>query len=114
MTNRPDRLVYAVALVLGALPLWVSRHLPMVDLPQHLHLISALHRLDDPTTLYPQLFAARHALTPYLGYYYLVSALNWLLPLEVANRVFSLLDACAGGLCECLQHKWEMEREYSG
>jgi len=88
VTNRTARLVYTLALVLGALPLWVSRHLPMVDLPQHLYLISVLHRLDDPTTLYPQLFAARHALTPYLGYYYLVSALNWLLPLEVANRVF--------------------------
>ncbi|MBU8898303.1 hypothetical protein KRR26_22080 [Corallococcus sp. M34] len=88
MPNRTDRLITVAALFLGALPLWVSRALPMVDLPQHLYLISVLHRLDDPTTLYPQLFAARHALTPYLGYYYLVSALNWLLPLELANRVF--------------------------
>jgi hypothetical protein len=68
----------------------------MVDLPQHLHLISVLHRLDDPTTLYPHVFAARHELTPYLGYYYLVSALNWLLPLELANRLF--LSAYAVGL----------------
>ncbi|MCP3141258.1 hypothetical protein [Pyxidicoccus xibeiensis] len=96
MTNRPDRLVYAAALVLGALPLWASRHLPMADLPQHLYLISVLHRLDDPTTVYPQLFAARHALTPYLGYYYLVSLLNWLLPLEAANRAF--LSAYVVGL----------------
>ncbi|RKH41081.1 hypothetical protein [Corallococcus sicarius] len=88
MTNRTARIAFAAALVLGALPLWVSRVLPMVDLPQHLYLISVLHRLEDPTTLYPALFAARHELTPYLGYYYLVSALNWLLPLEVANRVF--------------------------
>ncbi|MCP3103233.1 hypothetical protein LZ198_30570 [Myxococcus sp. K15C18031901] len=96
MTNDNDRLVYVAALVLGALPLWVSSQLPMVDLPQHLYLISVLHRLDDPTTVYPQLFAARHALTPYLGYYYLVSALNWLLPLDVANRVF--LSAYVVGL----------------
>ncbi|NBD10611.1 hypothetical protein GTY96_16695 [Corallococcus sp. c25j21] len=88
VTNRTARIAFAAALVLGALPLWVSRVLPMVDLPQHLYLISVLHRLDDPTTLYPSFFEARHALTPYLGYYYLVSALNWLLPLEVANRVF--------------------------
>ncbi|RYZ34553.1 MAG: hypothetical protein EOO71_38625 [Myxococcaceae bacterium] len=88
VTNRTARIAFAAALVLGALPLWVSRVLPMVDLPQHLYLISVLHRLEDPTTLYPALFAARHELTPYLGYYYLVSALNWLLPLEVANRVF--------------------------
>ncbi|WNZ64640.1 hypothetical protein QEG98_13765 [Myxococcus sp. MxC21-1] len=96
MTPRHSRLVHAAALVLGVLPLWVSRHLPLVDLPQHLYLISVLHRLDDPTTLYPQLFAARHALTPYLGYYYLVSGLNWLLPLEMANRVF--LSAYVVGL----------------
>lgn len=96
MSVRTDRLVYAAALVLGALPLWVSSHLPMVDLPQHLHLISVLHRLDDPTTLYPQLFAARHELTPYLGYYYAVSLLHWLMPLELANRLF--LSAYVVGL----------------
>jgi hypothetical protein len=68
----------------------------MVDLPQHLHLISVLHRLDDPTTLYPQVFAARAELTPYLGYYYLVSLLSWVVPLEMANRLF--LSAMVLGL----------------
>jgi hypothetical protein len=80
--------LWAFALVLGASPLWVTRELPMVDLPQHLHLISVLHRLNDTTTLYPEFFARRPELTPYLGYYYAVSVLNWLLPLEVANKVF--------------------------
>jgi hypothetical protein len=79
---------FAFALVAGALPLWLARHLPMVDLPQHLHLISVLHRLNDPGTLYPQLFTARGELTPYLGYYHLVSGLNWLLPLPLANKAF--------------------------
>jgi len=96
VSDRTDRLLYAVALLLGVAPLWVASALPMVDLPQHLHLISVLHRLDDPTTLYPEYLAARNALTPYLGYYYLVSALNWLLPLEVANRFF--LSAYVAGL----------------
>lgn len=79
---------YAAGLLCAVLPLWASRALPMVDLPQHLHLISVLHRLEDPTTLYPELYAARLTLTPYLGYYYLVHGLSWILPLEVANRVF--------------------------
>lgn len=93
----PARLwAWAAALALGILPLWAAHHLPLVDLPQHLHLISVLHRLDDPTTLYPLLFEARHELTPYLGYYYVVSLLNWLLPLEVANKVF--LSAYVVGL----------------
>jgi hypothetical protein len=82
---------FALALLVGATPLWSGRQLPMVDLPQHLHLISVLHRLDDPTTLYPRLFVARGELTPYLGYYHLVSGLNWLLPLELANRLFLTL-----------------------
>lgn len=91
MNLRDERLWYAVALLAGALPLWLTDRLPMVDLPQHLHLISVLHRLDDPTTLYPQLFQARGELTPYLGYYVLVSLLNWLLPLGLANTLFLTL-----------------------
>jgi hypothetical protein len=88
MPARIGRTAYALALLLGVAPLWAARQLPMVDLPQHLALISALHRLSDPTTLYPTVFAARGELTPYLGYYHLVSLLNWLLPLELANRLF--------------------------
>ncbi|WP_407738629.1 hypothetical protein [Hyalangium sp.] len=96
MSERTDRVLYFMALVLGMAPLWVGRALPMVDLPQHLHLISVLHRLEDPSTLYPEFFAARNTLTPYLGYYYLVSLLNWLMPLELANRLF--LSAYVVGL----------------
>ncbi|HVE85808.1 MAG TPA: hypothetical protein VND93_23295, partial [Myxococcales bacterium] len=77
-------------------PLWVTRQLPVVDLPQHLHLISILHRLGDSTTLYPEIFQRRPELTPYLGYYYAVSLLHWLVPLELANRLF--LCAYVAGL----------------
>src|SRR5689334_2809706 len=93
---RVARLAFALALLAGGAPLWCARQLPMVDLPQHLHLISVLHRLDDPTTLYPQVFAARAELTPYLGYYYPVSLLSWIVPLELANRLF--LSAMVLGL----------------
>src|SRR5690242_7735064 len=85
---RYDRLFYGLALAFGIAPLWASRHLPLVDLPQHLHLISVLHRLEDPTTLFPQVFALRGKLTPYLGYYYSVSLLAWVLPLQLANKLF--------------------------
>ncbi|MHB8872243.1 MAG: hypothetical protein ACYC8T_01020 [Myxococcaceae bacterium] len=93
---RLDRAVYAIALLFGVLPLWAAHQLPLVDLPQHLHLISVLHRLSDPTTLYPRLFELRGQLTPYLGYYYSVSWLSWLFPLEVANKVF--LTAYVAGM----------------
>jgi hypothetical protein len=93
---RLDRVAWFLALACGVLPLWASQALPLVDLPQHLHLISVLHRLDDPSTLYPEIFARRPELTPYLGYYHLVSLLNWLVPLELANRLF--LSAYVAGL----------------
>jgi len=96
LSARGGRVAYGLGLVLGVAPLWSARQLPMVDLPQHLLLISALHRLADPTTLYPSVFALRGELTPYVGYYHLVSLLNWLLPLELANRVF--LTAVVAGL----------------
>jgi len=93
---RVARPAFALALLAGVAPLWCAGQLPMVDLPQHLHLISVLHRLDDATTLYPQVFAARAELTPYLGYYFSVNLLSWLVPLELANRVF--LSAMVLGL----------------
>lgn len=96
MPTRFDRLSYGLALLAGVAPLWAAEHLPLVDLPQHLHLISVLHRLNDPTTLYPQVFTLRGQLTPYLGYYYAVSLLNWLLPLPIANKLF--LSAYVAGM----------------
>ncbi len=83
-----ESVAWVLALLGAVAPLWVSQSVPMVDLPQHLQLISALHRLHDNSTLYPELLAQRPEFTPYLGYYYAVSLLNWLLPLELANRVF--------------------------
>ena len=84
----PEQFAWIFALICGVAPLWASQALPLVDLPQHLHLISVLHRLDDVSTLFPEVFARRPELTPYLGYYYAVSFLNWLMPLELANRLF--------------------------
>lgn len=91
-----EQIVWILALICGVAPLWATQAIPLVDLPQHLHLISVLHRLDDASTLFPEYFARRPELTPYLGYYYVVSLLNWLLPLELANRIF--LSAVVAGL----------------
>src|SRR5258708_27116229 len=85
---RTDGTAWAIAFMAGVLPIWVAPHLPFVDLPQHLHLISVLTRLHDPSTLYPQLFDARAIVTPYLGYYAIVSALARVLGVDVANKIF--------------------------
>lgn len=84
----PKASPYLLAIAAAIVPLWVTHLLPLVDLPQHLHLISVMTRLSDASTLYPETFALRPALTSYLGYYYIVAALNLILPLDAANRIF--------------------------
>ena len=79
---------WVVGLTAGLVPLWIPRRLPIVDLPEHLHLISVMQRLTDPTTLYPEFFQLRKGFTSYLGYYYSVDALSAFMTLEIANRVF--------------------------
>ena len=86
--RRPETLLYALALAAGVAPLWVGRHLPMVDLPQHLHLVAVLRHLDDPGTLYPAFFVRNTSFTPYLGCYEAVRLLAALFPLEAADRLF--------------------------
>ncbi len=93
---RLDSLAWAIGLVAGVIPLWVCNLIPAVDMPQHLHMISIMTRLQDPTTLYPEFFALRPGVVTYLGYYYLVIAFNTFLPLELANRV--VLSLCIVGL----------------
>lgn len=79
---------WAAALAAGVAPLWVARHLPLVDLPQHLHLVDVLRRAGDPATLYGAVFAPRHGFTPYLGYYEAVRALAVAMPPWAANAAF--------------------------
>jgi len=80
--------LYALALAAAITPLWMVQHLPMVDLPQHLYLISALERLHDPATLYPAFFSTGRWFTPYLGYYEAVRVLGFFVPLELSNKLF--------------------------
>jgi hypothetical protein len=84
---RPHHLAYGLAALVSVLPLWVTGHLPFVDLPQHLYLISVRQRLADPSTLYPRFFEARRAVTPYEGYYAAVGALTRIARLDMANRI---------------------------
>ncbi len=90
------RPVFLILVGLSILPLWVSRYLPMVDLPQHLALINIFHHLDDPDLPFGRFFDARPGFTPYLGYYWTLHLISYLVPLEIANRLF--LTAYASGL----------------
>ena len=94
-TPRWVRAAWGIALVACIAPLWAARDLPMVDLPQHLYVLSALRHLHDAGSIFAQTFEYRFRFTPYLGYYAGVGALEWVLPLETANRVFLTLVVLA-------------------
>lgn len=79
-------IVFAACLCVSVLPLWVARHLPAVDLPQHLFLIHVLGHLADPSLPYSSTFIARPGLT-YLTFYYSVRALASLVGVEAALKV---------------------------
>ncbi len=95
--SRPSLLgaAFIVAVVATVVPLWSAHYLPMVDLPEHLHLIDVLGRLHDADTLYPQVFDRRYELTPYLSYYYTVWLLSHVVDLFTANAIFLTLVAVA-------------------
>ena len=94
--------VWGVALLAGIAPLWLARDLPMVDLPQHLYVLEILRHLHDPGSTFATTFASQFRFVPYLGYYAVVGALNVLLPLEVANRIWLTLAVLACPLAVAL------------
>jgi len=78
-----------------AWPLWVTRYLPIEDLPQHLAAIRVLHDYHNPRFAFERYFELTLFRTQYLAYYVVVDALAYVLPLELANRCVLLLCACA-------------------
>jgi len=100
-SDRPEpgfRPVFAALLAAAVAPLWVSRYLPMIDLPSHLALVHILRHLDDPALPFRLFFGLKGEFTPYVGYYWALRALGTVTPLEVANRLFltSYVAALAG------------------
>ncbi len=89
------RAAFAAAIAATVWPLWSAHYLPFVDIPQHLHLINVLGHLDDPNTLYPEVFKSRGEITPYLGYYETVWLFSRVMDVFHANALFLTLVAIA-------------------
>ncbi len=89
---------FGVSLVATVVPLWSAHYLPFVDIPQHLYLINVLGHLNDPATLYPDVFKARGEITPYLGYYETVRLFALVMDVFHANALFLTLAAIAAPL----------------
>ena len=70
-TARPERIAWLLALVIAIVPLWCSRDLPLVDLPQHSYVVDVLAHRNDPApayAIYAKYFEPRPGFRPYLGY----------------------------------------------
>jgi len=83
-------IIFGSCLVLSLLPLWAARHLPAVDLPQHLFLIHVLGNLAAPSLPYHDVYLARPGLT-YLTFYYSVRGMAALVGVEAAMKVWLTL-----------------------
>ena len=80
-------LCFALCLAATLLPLWIGRHLPAVDWPQHLFLIHLLDALDDPGFAFREFFVEEPGFT-YLVFYYSVHFIARIFPLEIAFKIF--------------------------
>ncbi len=95
LRRRAFALAFSASLLATVLPLWVARHLPAVDLPQHLFLIHVLRNLGDSSLPYSDIYVARPGLT-YLTFYYSVRALAGLVGEEIALKLW--LTAVLAGI----------------
>lgn len=95
--SRDRLLVAALALAwLAALsPLARARFLPWFDFPAHLVHIGIWHRLPDPSWHYQDFYRPSLHLIPYWGYWFPVHLLAYVLPIELANKVYLSLYAAA-------------------
>ncbi|MGC4114352.1 MAG: hypothetical protein QM765_07005 [Myxococcales bacterium] len=90
MRKHAFAIVFGLCLAVTVLPLWVARHLPSVDLPQHLFLIHVLSHLGDPSLPYHDLYVARPGLT-YLTFYYSVRGMASVVGVETAMKLWLTL-----------------------
>lgn len=80
--------VFAALWVTTLVPIWRPRFLPLLDLPNHLSAIAIWHRYADPSWGYQRFYNLNLLPLPYWGYFFPVHMLAYLMPIEVANKVY--------------------------
>ncbi len=85
----PSVLLYAGIVLLTCLWILSLPILPTQDEPLHLYYVNIFHQLlTHQNTAYTHAYTIRHLLPPYAAYYYSLLALNLLVPLETADKLF--------------------------
>lgn len=104
--GRGDARAFGLALAILALasllPVWLPRHLPLQDLPQHLFIAQVLASYDAPALNWRETYDAALAVGPYASFYAFAAGLGRWLGVDVAARLFFsaclLLTAAAAAL----------------
>jgi hypothetical protein len=88
--RRDWRLVVTFAALWGVslVPLWLPRFLPLLDLPNHLGAIAIWHRYREAAWGYSKYYDLNLLPLPYWGYFFPVHMLAYLMPIEVANKIY--------------------------
>lgn len=79
--------VFAACLAVTLAPIWIARHVPAVDVPQHLFLAEVLRGLGDPASHHHAIYVAAPKLT-YVTFYYFVKAAADLVGVEAATKLW--------------------------
>jgi hypothetical protein len=87
--------VLAAAWLCALMPIWIPRFLPLLDFPNHLGAMAILHRHGDPSWGYDKFYTLNLKPAPYWGHYFPVHVMAYVVPLEVANKIWISLVALA-------------------
>lgn len=88
--------IFVALWICALVPLWAPRFLPLLDLPDHLDAIAIWHRYRDASWGYSKYYELNLIPVPYWGYFLPVHLLSYLMPIEIANKLY--LSAYALGL----------------
>ncbi len=79
---------FAILWICALVPLWAPRFLPLLDMPDHLDAIAIWHRYHNDSWGYSKYYDLNLIPLPYWGYFLPVHLLSYVMPIEIANKVY--------------------------
>jgi hypothetical protein len=79
---------FAILWICALVPLWAPRFLPLLDMPDHLDAIAIWHRYHKADWGYSKYYELNLIPLPYWGYFLPVHLLSYVMPIEIANKVY--------------------------
>ncbi|HWE30213.1 MAG TPA: hypothetical protein VHB97_19540 [Polyangia bacterium] len=81
-------LIWIALTIVALVPIWHQRLLPHLDTPNHLALVRAWHNYHDASYKIAEHYALRVRPVPYFLFYFTIDLLMYVVPIEVANKLF--------------------------